>query len=87
MMYCKFTNDFGNELPLKYCEINKFLTGKISIKIKNCLLKNNLRILISNFSKFTEYITDSVRPVQQKSRSLLGIINEINFFLSIYYYL
>ena len=36
----------------------------------------------SNFSKFADYIIDSVRPVQQNSRHLLDIINEIdNFYL------
>ena len=29
-------------------------------------------IKISNFSKFAEYISDSVRPVQQDSRHLVG---------------
>ena len=34
-------------------------------------------IKISNFSKFIEYITDSVRPVQLKSRHLVGIISKV----------
>ena len=32
---------------------------------------------ISNFSKFADYITDNVRPVQQNSRHLVGIISKI----------
>ena len=33
-------------------------------------------IKISNFSKFADYITDSVRLVWQNSRYLVGIINK-----------
>ena len=32
---------------------------------------------ISNFSKFADYITDSVKPVQHNSRHLVGIISKI----------
>ena len=34
---------------------------------------------ISNLNKFTEYITDRVKPIQQNSRHLLGIINKFFF--------
>ena len=33
-------------------------------------------IKISNASKFAEYITDSVRPVQQNSRHLVRIVDK-----------
>ena len=41
---------------------------------------------ISNFSKFSDYITDSVRPVQQISKVSVDIINNIfkTFYLMHY---
>ena len=37
-------------------------------------MTKNFLIKIGNFSKFADCITDSVRPVQQYSRHLVGII-------------
>ena len=38
---------------------------------------NKFLIKMSNFSKFAEHIMNIVRPVQQNSRHLVGIINKI----------
>ena len=42
-------------------------------------------IKTSNFRKFSDYITDSVRPVQQSSRHLVGIIDKIFSKISFLY--
>ena len=45
------------------------------------MMIKKILIKINDFTKFVEYITDSVRSVQQNSRHSVGIINQINNYL------